>query len=151
MPEKDDEPQVSFSSVLAGKRARVIAMSGDLTAVVLPDQKLLVIYNGDGSQRSAYPLDVPAGDLAQDPPGDVEATTQTAQNVYWFSGSKVLALSRDDLSPRWTLSSALGPGITFAHRMSEEIASPAPDIVRSHTVASQVFAMPGFAGNLLSM
>jgi len=35
-------------------------------------------------------------------------------------------------------------GITFAHRMGEEIASPAPDIVRAHTVASQVFAMPQF-------
>jgi glutamate dehydrogenase len=35
-------------------------------------------------------------------------------------------------------------GITFAHRMGEEIAAPAPDIVRAHTVASQVFAMPGF-------
>jgi hypothetical protein len=116
-PEKDDEPQVSFSSVLAGKRARVIAMSGDLTAVVLPDQNLLVIYNGDGTQRAAYPLDVPAGDLAADPPAGAEATTQTAQNVYWFSGSKVLALSRDDLSPRWTLSSAQGPGITFAQQL----------------------------------
>lgn len=116
-PEKDDEPQVAFSSVLAGKRARVIAMSGDLAAVVLPDQKLLVVYNGDGSQRAAYPLDVPASDLAQDPPAGVEATTQTTQNVYWFSGSKVVALSRDDLSPRWTLSSASGPGIVFASQL----------------------------------
>ncbi|MFI5590555.1 hypothetical protein ACIA5G_36300 [Amycolatopsis sp. NPDC051758] len=116
-PEKDDEPQVSFSSVLAGKRARVIAMSGELTAVVLPDQKLLVIFNGDGSQRAAYPLDVPATDLAADPPGGTEATTQTAANVYWFSGSKMLALSRDDLSPRWTLSSASGPGIIFASQL----------------------------------
>jgi hypothetical protein len=116
-PEKDDEPQVSFSSVLAGKRARVIAMSGELTAVVLPDQKLLVTYNGDGTQRAAYPLDVPPADLAQDPPAGVEATTQTAQNVYWFSGSKTVALSRDDLSPRWTLGSAMGPGITFAQQL----------------------------------
>ncbi|KDN19361.1 hypothetical protein DV20_25640 [Amycolatopsis rifamycinica] len=116
-PEKDDEPQVSFSSVLAGKRARVIAMSGDLTAVILPDQKLLVVFNGDGTQRAAYPLDVPAGDLATDPPAGVEATTQTAVNVYWFSGSKLLALSRDDLSPRWTLSSAAGPGVTFAQQL----------------------------------
>jgi hypothetical protein len=116
-PEKDEEPQVAFSSVLAGKRARVIAMSGELTAVVLPDQKLLVIYNGDGSQRAAYPLDVPAADLAQDPAGGVEATTQTTSNVYWFSGSKVMALSRDDLSPRWTLSSASGPGILFAQQL----------------------------------
>ncbi|MEU5265727.1 hypothetical protein [Amycolatopsis sp. NPDC021455] len=116
-PEKDDEPQVSFSSVLAGKRARVIAMSGDVTAVVLPDQKLLVTYNGDGTQRAAYPLDVPAADLAADPPAGVEATTQAGQNMYWFSGSKVVALSRDDLSPRWTLSSAQGPGITFAQQL----------------------------------
>jgi hypothetical protein len=116
-PEKDDEPQVSFSSVLAGKRARVIAMSGELTAVVLPDQKLLVIFNGDGSQRAAYPLDVPAADLAADPAGGTEATTQTPANVYWFSGSKMLALSRDDLSPRWTLSSASGPGIIFASQL----------------------------------
>jgi glutamate dehydrogenase len=35
-------------------------------------------------------------------------------------------------------------GITFAHRMGEEIASPATDIVRAHTVASEAFAMPGF-------
>jgi hypothetical protein len=116
-PEKDDEPQVAFSSVLAGKRARVIAMSGDLTAVVLPDQKLLVVYNGDGSQRAAYPLDVPAADLAADPAGGTEATSQTTQNVYWFSGSKVVALARDDLSPRWTLSSASGPGIVFAGQL----------------------------------
>ncbi|GAB3154798.1 hypothetical protein GCM10027258_59110 [Amycolatopsis stemonae] len=116
-PDKDDEPSVSFSSVLAGKRAHVIAMSGELTAVVLPDQKLLVIYNGDGSQRAAYPLDVPPADLAADPAGGVEATTQTTQNVYWFSGSKVVALSRDDLSPRWTLSSASGPGILFAQQL----------------------------------
>jgi hypothetical protein len=116
-PEKDDEPQMAFSSVLAGKRARVIAMSGDLTAVVLPDQKLLVVYNGDGSQRAAYPLDVPAADLAADPPGGTEQTTQTAAGVYWFSGSKLLAMSRDDLSPRWTLSSAMGPGVTFAGQL----------------------------------
>ncbi|WP_410590761.1 hypothetical protein [Amycolatopsis sp. lyj-23] len=116
-PEKDDEPQVAFSSVLAGKRARVIAMSGDLTAVVLPEKKLLVVYNGDGTQRAAYPLDVPPADLAADPPAGVEATTQTAANMYWFSGSKVVALSRDDLSPRWTLSSAVGPGATFAQQL----------------------------------
>jgi glutamate dehydrogenase len=35
-------------------------------------------------------------------------------------------------------------GITFAHRMGEEIASPASDIVRAHTVATHVFSMPGF-------
>jgi glutamate dehydrogenase len=33
-------------------------------------------------------------------------------------------------------------GITFAYRMGEELASPAPDVVRAHTVASQVLDMP---------
>ena len=37
--------------------------------------------------------------------------------MYWFSGSKLVALSRDDLSPRWTLSSAAGPGVTFAQQL----------------------------------
>lgn len=116
-PEKDDEPQVTFSAVLAGKNARVIAMSGDVTAIVLPEQKLLITYNGDGTQRAAYPLDLPAADLAQAPADGAEQTTRTAEAVYWFSGSKMLALSRDDLSPRWTLSSALGPGITFGQQL----------------------------------
>ncbi len=116
-PEKDDEPQVTFSAVLAGKNARVIAMSGDITAVVLPEQKLLITFNGDGAQRAAYPLDLPAADLAQDPAGGTEQTTRTTEAVYWFSGSKMLALSRDDLSPRWTLSNAVGPGITFAQQL----------------------------------
>jgi glutamate dehydrogenase len=35
-------------------------------------------------------------------------------------------------------------GITFAHRMAEEVGVPAADIVRAHTVATDVFAMPGF-------
>ena len=34
-------------------------------------------------------------------------------------------------------------GITFAHRMAEELAAPAPDVLRAHAVASEVFAMPG--------
>ena len=116
-PDKEDEPQVTFSVVLAGKHARVIAMSGDITAVVLPDQKLLVTFNADGGQRAAYPLDLPPADLVQDPPGGAEQTTRTSENVYWFSGSKLLALARDDLAPRWTLSSALGPGVTFAQQL----------------------------------
>jgi len=115
--EHEDEPPVVFSSVLAGSRARVIAMSGDLTAVLLPDQKLLVIYGSDGAEKSAYPMDLPASDLAGDPPGGVEQTSRTDSGVYWFTGSKTVALSRDDLTPRWTLDGTLGPGITFGRQL----------------------------------
>jgi hypothetical protein len=112
-----DEPKPVFSSVLAGRSAKLVAMSGDSSAVALPEQKLLVIYGADGNQRSAYPLDLPAADLAQDPAGGVETTSTTSSAVYWFTGSKTLALSVDDLTPRWTLSSTLGPGITFANQL----------------------------------
>ncbi|WP_442876129.1 Rv3212 family protein [Amycolatopsis sp. NBC_01480] len=115
--EHEDEPPVVFSSVLAGSRARVIAMSGDLTAVLLPDQKLLVIYGADGNEKSAYPMDLPPSDLAADPAGGVEQTSRTDSGIYWFTGTKTVALSRDDLTPRWTLDGTMGPGITFAQQL----------------------------------
>ncbi|MFE0028655.1 hypothetical protein [Amycolatopsis sp. NPDC059021] len=115
--EHEDEPQTTYSVVVAGKRARLVAMSGDYAAVALPDQKLLVIYGPDGTQRTAYPLDLPAGDLAQDPPGGVEQTTRTAEALYWFTGSKTIALSRDDLAPRWSLDGTRGPGVTYASQL----------------------------------
>jgi len=112
-----DEPKPVFSSVLAGRSAKLVAMSGEFSAVALPEQKLLVIYGADGNQRAAYPLDLPAADLAQDPPGGVETTTITTTSVYWFTGSKTVALSLEDLAPRWTLNNTAGPGISFAHQL----------------------------------
>ncbi|MBB1157494.1 MULTISPECIES: Rv3212 family protein [Amycolatopsis] len=115
--EHEDEPKVTYTALLAGKRARVIAMSGDLTGVLLPDQNLYVVYGADGSQKAAYPMDLPDADTANDPVGGTEATTRTAAGIYWYTGSKTVALSRDDLSPRWTLDGTLGPGITFATQL----------------------------------
>ncbi|WP_370946842.1 hypothetical protein AB5J62_04495 [Amycolatopsis sp. cg5] len=112
-----DAPKVVFSSVLAGRSAKVIAMTGDFAAIALPEQKLLVIYGADGNQRSAYPLQLPDSDLAQDPPGGAMITSRTQDGIYWFTGSKTTALSAEDLTPRWTLDSATGPGSTFAGQL----------------------------------
>ncbi|RSN28144.1 hypothetical protein DMC61_24845 [Amycolatopsis sp. WAC 04169] len=112
-----DDPKVDYSTVLAGKNAKVVAMSGDLALIVLPEQKLLVIYGGDGLQKSAYPLDVPEAEITQDPVGGVMTTSWTAQGVYWFTGSKTMAFSRDDLTPRWTLNNSTGPGVTFGEQL----------------------------------
>ncbi|MGY6655969.1 Rv3212 family protein [Amycolatopsis sp. TRM77291] len=112
-----DDPKVDYSTVLAGKNAKVVAMSGDLALIVLPEQKLLVIYGGDGLQKSAYPLDVPEADITPDPVGGVMTTSWTAQGVYWFTGSKTMAFSRDDLTPRWTLNNSTGPGVTFGEQL----------------------------------
>ncbi len=115
--EEADEPKVDYSTVLAGRNAKLVAMSGDLALIVLPEQKLLVIYGGDGVQKSAYPLDVPDAEIAQDPVGGVMTTSWTAQGVYWFTGSKTMAFSRDDLTPRWTLNGTVGPGVMFGEQL----------------------------------
>jgi hypothetical protein len=112
-----DEPKVVSSVLLAGRSARLVAMSGDLAAIALPERKLLVIDGPDGEQRSAYPLDLPDADLAKEPPGGVVPTARTASAIYWFTGSKTMALSRDDLTPRWTLSGALGAGTQFGQQL----------------------------------
>ncbi|GAB3586708.1 hypothetical protein GCM10027445_65830 [Amycolatopsis endophytica] len=117
VPKEADQPQVSFSAIMPGRDAKVVAMSGNYTAVAMPHQKLLVLYDEDGEQTAAYPLDLPGSDLAQDPEGRVAPTTSTTSNVYWFTGSKMMALSRDDLTPLWTLNGAVGPGVTFAHQL----------------------------------
>ncbi|WP_414635804.1 PQQ-binding-like beta-propeller repeat protein [Amycolatopsis sp.] len=115
-PKEFDQPQVSYSQVLPGRSAKLIALSAEYAAVALPDQHLLVLYDAGGGQVKAYPLDLPAADLAQDPARGVMSTSATASNVYWFTGSKLMALSRDDLTPQWTLGAALGPGVLFDHQ-----------------------------------
>lgn len=116
-PKESDSPQVVFSVLLPGVTGRLVAMSGDYTAVAVADQKQLVLFGPEGSEVSAYPLDLPATDLAQDPPNAIPVTSSTAANVYWYTGSKLMAFSRDKLTPLWTLSSALGPGVTFDNQL----------------------------------
>jgi hypothetical protein len=117
VPKDSDSPQVSYSEILPGSNARMVAMSGDYVAVAMPDQKQLVLYGPDGSEISAYPLDLPASDLAHDPAAGIPVTSSTAFNVYWFTGSKLMAFARDTLTPKWTLSSALGPGVLFDNQL----------------------------------
>jgi outer membrane protein assembly factor BamB len=115
--EHEDEPQVVYTALLGSSGARVVAMSGDLTGVFLPEKQLYVIYNADGSQKAAYPMDLPPQDAKGDPAGGTEQTSSTASAIYWYTGSKTVALSRDDLTPRWTLDRTMGPGITFAGQL----------------------------------
>lgn len=117
VPKESDQPEVSYSQVLPGRSAQLVAMSGDYSAVAMPSQRLLLIYGQDGGQVAAYPLDLPADDLARDPAGGVASTSTASSNVYWFTGSKLMALSKDNLTPRWTLGSALGPGVLFDHQL----------------------------------
>ena len=117
VPKDADQPQVSYSQILPGSSAQLVAMSGDYAAIAMPDQRVLVIYGLSGGQVATYPLDLPAADLAHDPAGGVASISIASSNVYWFTGSKVMALSRDNLAPLWTLGSALGPGVMFDHQL----------------------------------
>jgi hypothetical protein len=47
----------------------------------------------------------------------VVPTTHTPVAVYWYTGSRTIALSAADLSPLWTVDGTLGPGTMFAGRM----------------------------------
>jgi hypothetical protein len=116
VPKESDQPEVAYSQLLPGITGRMVAMSGDYTAVAVPDQRLLVCYGPNGDEVAAYPLDVPASDLAQDPVGGAPVSSTTASGLYWFTGSRLVALSRDNLAPKWTLDTALGPGIVFDHQ-----------------------------------
>ncbi len=53
-----------------------------------------------------------------DQPADhVVPTTRTPVAVYWYTGSRTIALSAADLSPLWTVDGTLGPGTMFAGQM----------------------------------
>lgn len=117
VPKDFDQPQVVFSVILPGYSAKLVAMSGDFAAVAMPDQHLLELYGAQGEQSSAYPLDLPASDLSRDPPGGVMDTSTALSNMYWFTGTKLVALSRETLIPQWTLESTLGPGVVYDHQI----------------------------------
>ncbi|WP_425425578.1 hypothetical protein [Amycolatopsis marina] len=113
-PDKSDKPEVEYSTVLAGGSAQLVALTEKAAAVALPEQSRLVIYDVEGRERAAYPLDLPAGDLSEDPSGGVVPTAQGEANIYWFTGSRTMALAKDDLTPRWTVNNTLGAGTLFA-------------------------------------
>ncbi|MBP2340955.1 hypothetical protein JOF41_007133 [Saccharothrix coeruleofusca] len=115
-PEKSDEPQVLASVVVGAKGARVIAVTANRVAVALPGK--LVVFDADtGGLISEYPVPISAEELAGDPPGRVVTTTTSTANVYWFTGSRTVALNPVELNPVWTAEGTLGSGTTLAGRL----------------------------------
>jgi len=115
-PEKSDTPEVFSSVVVGGKGTRVIAVTNNRVAVIVPGSpaKLTVFDADTGGQIAEYPLDLPASDLDGDVPGGIVPITVSTAAVYWFTGSRTIALSLEDLSPKWTLQGAIGSGSTLA-------------------------------------
>ncbi|PRX44218.1 hypothetical protein B0I33_11296 [Prauserella shujinwangii] len=113
-PENSDEPEEEFSTLLPERTGQLVALAGDVAAVALPERGQLVVYGPRGEQRATYPLDVPEEELAAVPPGRVVPTARGEDTVFWFTGSRTIALSATDLAPQWTLQDTLGPGTLYA-------------------------------------
>jgi hypothetical protein len=112
-PDGADQPQVQFSVALPGSGAVLVAVSGERAAVALPGPPRLLLLDRAGQQVGLVPLDVPAADLAADPPGGIAPVTSDGERVYWWSGSQTIALDAADLTPLWTLPGALGPAVAY--------------------------------------
>jgi hypothetical protein len=115
-PEKSDDPKVFASVVTGGKNAQVVAVTEKLVAVAMPNPSRLVVFDAEsGSVVTEVPIDVPAADFT-DPPNHVSRGFTTRTNIFWFSGSRTIALSHDTLTPLWTAEGTLGAGTTLAGR-----------------------------------
>jgi len=115
-PDESDQPEEEFSVSLPERRAKLVAMVPGGSAVVLPQARELVLYDPKGNERLRYPLDVPQSDLDAEPDDGVLPTARGPENVYWFTGSRTIALSTEDLSPRWTVHNTRGAGVAYAGR-----------------------------------
>lgn len=139
-PKEPDQPEATFSTLLQGPQAQVVALSRDRVAVALPDPARLVVLDERGRQIAEHPLTVPDADLWGDPPGGVAQVTQTPTEVYWFTGSATVALDTADLRPRWTRPGSLGAGSAVAGRLLLPV--PGALAVLDTTTGEQVGELP---------
>ncbi|WP_007025433.1 Rv3212 family protein, partial [Saccharomonospora iraqiensis] len=111
--EEADVPETEFSKMLPATDAALLALTDEAVAVALPRGEVLV-YGMDGMHRATHPVSVPGSELVRDRPDGVVPHTRGRGTVHVFTGSHTLALSADDLTPRWAAEGTLGPGTVFA-------------------------------------
>ncbi len=128
--DNDSEKPVVVASVVVGRGAKGVAMTEQCrldaahpddvqqcTAVALPNPNRLVLLNEKGEQVRSYPLELAEDDLRGDPADHTMSVNRVTGAVYWYTGSRTIALSMDDLRPLWTVENALGPGTAFAGKI----------------------------------
>ncbi|MFC4602472.1 hypothetical protein [Rhodococcus kronopolitis] len=137
-PKDNTEPEEYGTTVLpdAGDGVRVIAVSGDRTALYLPPapggQARIGVYDGSGVLEDQYPV---SGDVSP------AATATKAGSLFlWWTGSRVTALRTTDFTPAWSFDGALGPGTV----MAGEILVPVADgvAVLDQTSGAQTRLIP---------
>lgn len=128
--EDDSEKPVVVASVVVGQGAKVVAMSEQCrldaerpdevqqcTAVALPNPNRLILLDEKGNQVRSYPLELGPADLRGEPADHTMSVNRVTGAVYWYTGSRTIALSMDDLRPLWTVENAQGPGTAFAGKI----------------------------------
>ncbi|CAM4132774.1 hypothetical protein KIPE111705_42130 [Kibdelosporangium persicum] len=111
---ESDTPIVDFSITVGGTNAQVLAMNETYTAIAMPNPSRILVYDGQGNKVREYPVSVPDADLAADPARGVASVTRGTDAVFWFTGTRTIALSTQDLRPLWTIENTLGTGTVFA-------------------------------------
>jgi hypothetical protein len=116
-----DKPEEELSVPLPVAGATLVAASEDRVAVALPGPPRLALFDRSGAEVGLIGLDVPEADLARPPTDGVAAVSGSAPDagddlVYWWTGSRTVALDGLDLTPVRTLPDTLGPGTDYAGR-----------------------------------
>jgi hypothetical protein len=147
VPKEPDRPEVIFSTLLPGQQAQVVAVSRTRVAVALPDPARLVVLDEQGTTIAEHPLAVPDADLRRNPPGGLPEITDTATEMYWFTGSATVALDTGDLRPRWIRPGTLGTGSEVTGRLLLPV--PGALAVLDTATGQQLSAVPVDRGGYL--
>lgn len=126
-PKDAQQPEVYGSSVVAALTgpegeidgATVLVASGDRVALAIPaspgEPARVAIFDGTAQQLSEFDLPDAVADPGPFPNDD---TVVKAASVFaWWTGTATVALGLGDLSPVWSLPSALGPGAVMAGKL----------------------------------
>lgn len=114
-PEKAEQPEELYSTLLSDRGARVIAIVEERTAVLQTDPVRLVVYDDEGNQVAAHPMDfeLPTTRAQVETP----VTEVTGEAVYWFTGSSTIALDPANFTPLWEVAGTLGAGVMVAGQL----------------------------------
>jgi hypothetical protein len=86
--------------------------------VALPGPPRLLLYDRTGALVETVPLDaatlgVTGAELATDPPGGTVALYSAGERLYWWTGSRTVALDATTLVPLWAVQDTLGPALPY--------------------------------------
>lgn len=128
---EDKAPEI-FSVLLPGAGATLVALTPDRAAVALPNPARLLVFDQNGGQIGTYPLDVPAADLAADPPGGIPAVQSDGPHLFWWTGTRTVALNSQDLTPLWIFPFALGPAAPYGNNVLVPVPGGLADVDPAH-------------------